>query len=62
MKHIATLGSKRGTCTIEMFVTFIDFENPAHNMNRLVCRSFGTKAELCRTNFIIEVMRKTLLN
>ena len=45
-----------------VLLSFIDFENPTHNMDRLVSRVFSPEAKLSRTNSIIEVMSQTFLN
>ena len=38
------------------------FKNPSHNVNRLVSGPFSTKAELGRANFVVKIVRKTLLD
>ena len=43
-----------------VLLSFRDFKNSAHNMNRLIRRSLRPETKLGRTNFVIEVMSKTL--
>ena len=45
-----------------VLLSLINFKNPSHNVNRLVCRTFSTKAELGRANFIVKIMGETLLD
>ena len=45
-----------------VLLSFINFENPSHNVNRLVGRTSRSETKLSRTDFVVKIVREPFLN